>query len=197
MIIIETAGRSSDPTLFSFLFFGDDEVGPANPEEGLDAFIKWLGSLGGDVILVAHKCLDFDAKVLLRNLKEFGIKYSDTILGFSGSLLASRQLYNQAISLWLSAILYEVRLPVRESHDAMEDAEDCRRICQRTAAQCGFRRQFTGITTIPYGYVTVIRNCLAINETSKIESSQIQNLIFVRIKNPYMYTRTNYFYNWL
>ena len=27
------------------------------------AFIDWLDSLGGNVILVAHKCLDFDAKV--------------------------------------------------------------------------------------------------------------------------------------
>ena len=32
-------------------------------EEGLMAFIDWLDSLGGNVILVAHKCLDFDAKV--------------------------------------------------------------------------------------------------------------------------------------
>ena len=109
-------------------------------EEGLVAFMEWLQSLGGNVILVAHKCLDFDAKVLLRNLEEFGIEYSDTILGFSDSLLASRQLYTRpGISHRLSAMLYEVGLPVRESHDAMEDAEDCRRICRRMAAQCGFR----------------------------------------------------------
>ena len=57
----------------------------------------------------------------------------------SDSLLASRQLYTQAISHRLSAMLYEVGLPVRESHDALEDAEDCRRICRRMAAQCGFR----------------------------------------------------------
>ena len=38
------------------------------------------------MILVAHKCLDFDAKILLRNLEEFGIKCSDTILGFWGSV---------------------------------------------------------------------------------------------------------------
>jgi hypothetical protein len=46
--------------------------------------------MSGNVILVAHKCLDYDAKVLLRNLEEFEIPYEDTILGFSDSLLASR-----------------------------------------------------------------------------------------------------------
>merc|ERR1712107_797110 len=51
------------------------------------------------------------AKVLLRNLEEFGIEYSDTIIGFSDSLLASRQLYTQAASHKLSAMLHEVGLP--------------------------------------------------------------------------------------
>jgi len=150
------------------LYRHDEELETLDLEEGLEAFIEWLGSLGGNVILVAHKCLDFDAKVLLRNLEEFGIEYSDTILGFSDSLLASRQLYTQAISHRLSAMLYEVGLPVRESHDALEDAEDCRRICRRMAAQCGFRfmdfileaNWYHDINqqwdwTFPYGYVTV------------------------------------------
>ena len=116
------------------------------------AFMEWLQELGGNIILVAHKCLDYDAKVLLRNLEEFEIPYSDIILGFSDSLLASRQLYTevskyiidvyqddfhlQVPSHRLSAMLYEVGLPVREEHDALDDAEDCRRICRRMAAQC-------------------------------------------------------------
>ena len=33
-------------------------------------------------------------------------------------------------------MLQEVGLPVREEHDAYEDAEDCRRICRRMAGQC-------------------------------------------------------------
>lgn len=137
-------------------------------EEGLIAFLDWLQSLGGNIILVAHKCLDFDAKVLLRNLEEFGIEYSDTIIGFSDSLLASRQLYTEASSHKLSAMLGEVGLPVRESHDALEDAEDCRRICRRMAATCGYTfvnfildvNWFHDIDqqwdwTFPLGYVTV------------------------------------------
>ena len=81
---------------------------------------------GGIVILVANKFLDFDAKFLIRNLEEFG---------FSDLLLTSRQLYTQAISHRLYLMLYEVGLPVRESHNAMEDAEDYRTV----AALCGFR----------------------------------------------------------
>lgn len=150
------------------LYRHDEELETLDLEEGLEAFIDWLRSLGGHVILVAHKCLDFDAKVLLRNLEEFGIEYSDTIHGFSDTLLASRQCYTAASSHRLSAMLYEVGLPVRESHDALEDAEDCRRICRRMAAQCGFRflefildvNWYHSIEqqwdwTFPSGYVTV------------------------------------------
>ena len=107
--------------------------------EGLLAFLEWLGRLGGNIILVAHKCLDFDAKVLLRNLEEFEIPYCETIIGFSDSLLASRQLYPDIGSHKLSAMLWQVGLTVRESHDALEDAEDCRRICRRMAAQSGYK----------------------------------------------------------
>ena len=105
---------------------------------------------------------------LLRNFEEFELHYSDTIMGFSDSLLASRQLYTGASSHRLSAMLYEVGLPVRESHDAMDDADDCRRICRRMAAQCGYRfmdfifdpNWYHDVNqqwdwTFPYGYVTV------------------------------------------
>jgi len=136
--------------------------------DALMAFLEWLQSLGGNVVLVAHKCLDYDAKVLLRNLEEFDISYSDTILGFSDSLLASRQLYTEAPSHRLAAMLEEVGLPVRERHDALDDAEDCRRICRRMAAQCRYKfldfiledgwyhsvdQQWDW--TFPRGYVTV------------------------------------------
>jgi len=138
--------------------------------DGLWMFMEWLQSLGGNVILVAHKCLDFDAKVLLRNLEEFEIPYTGTILGFSDSLLASRELYPypETPSHKLSAMLEAVGLPVRESHDAMEDAEDCRKICRRMAGICGFKFMdfvlcegwFHDLDqqwdwTFPYGYVTI------------------------------------------
>ena len=150
------------------LFRHGEELECLDLVDGLMAFLEWLEELGGNVILVAHKCLDFDAKVLLRNFEEFELHYSDTIMGFSDSLLASRQLYTGASSHRLSAMLYEVGLPVRESHDAMDDADDCRRICRRMAAQCGYRfmdfifdpnwyhdvnQQWAW--TFPYGYVTV------------------------------------------
>jgi len=107
--------------------------------DALKSFLDWLESLGGNVVLVAHKCLDYDAKVLLRNLEEFKIEYSHIILGFSDSLLASRNLYPGAPSHRLPAMLGEVGLYIRESHDALDDAEDCRRICRRMAGQCRYK----------------------------------------------------------
>jgi len=136
--------------------------------DALMAFMEWLQELGGNIVLVAHKCLDYDAKVLLRNLEEFSIQYSDIIMGFSDSLLASRQLYTEAPSHRLSCMLYEVGLPVREEHDALADAEDCRRICKRMAGQCSIKfldfifdcNWFHDVDqqwdwTFPQGFVTV------------------------------------------
>ena len=45
------------------------------------------------------------SQVLLRNLEEFEIPYTGTILGFSDSLLASRALYPDTPSHKLSAML--------------------------------------------------------------------------------------------
>jgi len=118
---------------------GDGELECVPLVEGLDMFLSWLWELGGNIVLVAHKCLDYDAKVLLRNFEEFGLEYDDVIMGFSDSLLASRVLYPEAPSHKLSAMLGEVGIAVREEHDALEDAEDCRRICRRMAGQSGYK----------------------------------------------------------
>jgi hypothetical protein len=48
-------------------------------------------------------------QVLLRNFEEFGITYTPTIRGFSDSLLAARQLYTEAPSHRLGAMLTEVQ----------------------------------------------------------------------------------------
>ncbi|XP_023332145.1 uncharacterized protein LOC111704223 [Eurytemora carolleeae] len=114
---------------------GEGALDTTDLEDALYSFLDWLSSLGGNVVLVAHKCLDYDAKVLLRNLEEFNIPYEHVILGFSDSLLASRDLYPVAPSHKLSSMLGEVGLPIRESHDALVDADDCRRICRRMAGQ--------------------------------------------------------------
>lgn len=115
---------------------GEGALDTMDLEEALHSFLDWLNNLGGNVVLVAHKCLDYDAKVLLRNLEEFNIKYDHVITGFSDSLLASRVLYPGVQSHRLPAMMCEVGLRERESHDALMDADDCRRICKRMAAQC-------------------------------------------------------------
>ena len=84
--------------------------------DALMAFLEWLQELGGNVVLVAHKCLDYDAKVLLRNLEEFSIPYTDTIIGFSDSLLASRQLYTEVRREgWVVPLLCEVLGPLPQA----------------------------------------------------------------------------------
>lgn len=113
---------------------GEGPLETVDLADALQDFMDWLDDLGGNVILVAHKCRDFDAKVLLRNLEEFGIRYEDTIMGFSDSLLASRLLYPEVESHRLSAMLEEMGLPpCRDEHDALSDAEDCRRITRHMA----------------------------------------------------------------
>ena len=47
----------------------------------------------------------------------------------------------------------QVGLPVREEHDALEDAADCRRICRRMA---GLQRSWQ--------YATVIQNSLLVQD---------------------------------
>ena len=130
-------------------------------------------------------------------MEEFNIQYSNIIRlsfffrcdisrdnddrGFSDSLLASRQLYTEAPSHKLSAMLYEVRmkvldeqrnmiknvqvgLPVREEHDALEDAADCRRICRRMAGTQRSWQHTTVIQNYPlvqdlYKYVLLLGQC--------------------------------------
>ena len=64
-----------------------------------------MAQLSGNVVLVAHKCLDYDAKVLLRNLEEFDIPYEETILGFSDSLFASRWEANHFLRYFYPKVL--------------------------------------------------------------------------------------------
>lgn len=129
---------------------GEGRLETVDLEEALQTFVGWLDDLGGNIVLVAHKCLDYDAKVLLRNLEEFRIPYWETIIGFSDSLLASRCLYPEAPSHRLPAMLLEVGLREREEHDAVEDAKDCRRICRRMAGQC--RMKFLDLILHPDWY---------------------------------------------
>ena len=65
-------------------------------------------------------------------------------------------------------MMFEVGLSARESHDALDDAKDCRRICKRMAAICKFKfmdfvldcNWFHDVEqqwdwTFPHGYVTL------------------------------------------
>jgi len=115
---------------------GEGELQTQNLENGLRSFINWLESLGSKVVLVAHNCRLYDARVLLQNLEELDIPYKHVIMGFSDSLLASKKLFPDAESHKLSKMLEIVGVSESEQdthHDALEDAADCRVICRRMA----------------------------------------------------------------
>jgi DNA polymerase III epsilon subunit-like protein len=146
-----TNGFTTDKHM-SRLYRNEEELETVELEEGLNYFMDWLRSLGGTVILVAHKCHNYDGKVLLYNLKEFNIKYEDVISGFSDSLIASRVLYPHLESRRLPDMMQEVGLGWRESHDALLDAYDCRSVVRRVAAQQ--RIKFMNFVIDPQWYKT-------------------------------------------
>eukprot|EP00088_Acartia_fossae_P012084 TRINITY_DN1619_c0_g1_i4.p1 TRINITY_DN1619_c0_g1~~TRINITY_DN1619_c0_g1_i4.p1 ORF type:complete len:236 (-),score=34.24 TRINITY_DN1619_c0_g1_i4:1115-1822(-) len=117
------------------LYRNGEELSTLDLKEGLLDFMDWLKSFSGKIVLVAHKCHNYDGKVLLYNFKEFNIKYENVIAGFSDSLIASRVLYPHLESRRLPDMMEWVGLGWRESHDALEDAKDCRCVVRRMAAQ--------------------------------------------------------------
>jgi DNA polymerase III alpha subunit (gram-positive type) len=103
---------------------------------GLLDFLEWLRSFGGQVILMAHNCRQFDARVLLQCFRDFSVPYEDVILGFSDSLVASRFLFpGREFSHRLPDMLVNVNLRRYETQDAKENAKICRRVVRRMAAQ--------------------------------------------------------------
>jgi len=98
-------------------------------------FVLWLNKLGGPVILVSHNCFAFQAKILLENFKEFGVRYDQSLIrGFSDSLAASRKLYLEMKGYSLPQVKEVVGVPKGYTHDALRKANDCRRVVKTMAA---------------------------------------------------------------
>eukprot|EP00088_Acartia_fossae_P044253 TRINITY_DN4691_c0_g1_i23.p1 TRINITY_DN4691_c0_g1~~TRINITY_DN4691_c0_g1_i23.p1 ORF type:complete len:228 (-),score=26.72 TRINITY_DN4691_c0_g1_i23:578-1261(-) len=121
---------------------------------GLIEFVEWLKSFGGKVVLIAHNCRNFDARILLKNFKEFHVPHEDVIVGFSDSLVASRFYFpGNEISHSLPDMLVNVDLRRQETQDALENAMICRRIVKRMAAQN--KRKFVHFVCNPKWYKTL------------------------------------------
>jgi len=133
-----TNGFTTDKHMENLYRF-DEQLPALDLKDGLIDFVEWLSGFDGKVVLVAHKCHNYDGKVLLYNFKQFNINYENVIAGFSDSLIASRILYPEIESRRLPDMMAEVGLGWRESHDAFEDAKDCRRVVRRIAAQNRFK----------------------------------------------------------
>ena len=105
-------------------------------EEALIAFLEWLAEVEGSVVLVAHGCHRSQARVLLRNLEEFQIPYDEVICGFTDSAVASQKLFPMAADHGLEGMLRQLELDGECVGDAVEQAEDCRRVCRQLAHHC-------------------------------------------------------------
>jgi len=130
----EVTGYSTDSS-FRELIHKDSnrEIMAVDRETAFQAFMDCLDeTFGESVLLVAHNCFNFDAKILLHNLKQCDIDFKKTIFGFSDSLLACRAMYGPPSHL--AYMLKMVGIHKQQAHDAQEDAEDLRRMVKRVAA---------------------------------------------------------------
>jgi len=106
-------------------------------EDALTAFMNWLGEVEGSVVLVAHGCFREQGKVLLRNLEEFQIPYDHLLAGFTDSRVASEKLVPRAQGEHgLTDMLLHLKLDSSTVDDAVEKAEDCRRVSRVLANLC-------------------------------------------------------------
>jgi DNA polymerase III epsilon subunit-like protein len=111
------------------------------PEDGLDAFINYLDYISDEngsasLVLVAHNCFGFDAKVLCNQLVYHNICVPENLIGgFNDSLLVAKSLYTGYKGYFTLNNLMSVLLGRRQStvHDAKEDARCTRDIIRSMA----------------------------------------------------------------
>jgi len=117
-----------------YLYLDGKRVNGMEMKKGLESFIEWLdNNYDEPVLLVAHNCFKFDAKVLLLNMSKYDVGWSRNIWGFSDSLILSRELYNPPCTL--KAMLEKVGVVKDQTHNALDDAQDVRTMVRRVAAQ--------------------------------------------------------------
>jgi len=125
------------------LFFNYNLVESAvGLEEGLSRFLSWLDGFSSRVVLVGHNCFNYDARILMDNLREFDVyqpNLEGIIEGFSDSFIASKMMYPHLSRHSLGHMADEVLDGRLVTHDAKEDAQCCRSIVRRTAAQNDIR----------------------------------------------------------
>jgi len=112
---------------------------------GLIHFAEWLRSFKGKIILVSHNNMNFEARILLQNFKEFNIPH-DFIYGFCDSLFVDRRIFpGRDEPRRLPDMMYKVNMRPKESFDALEKAQQCRSVVRRLAAQR--KRKFMDFVT--------------------------------------------------
>lgn len=133
-------------------------------ETGLQLFMNFLAEQKDhddeEVLMVSHNNSAFNLKVLLNNLNKYGILFPSNVLAFD-SLVLMREIrnkgkYGNMERLSLDACLeyfYEIDQNQNIEHDALNDAEYCRRICEQGAKELGYgslRRYFESRSPLHY-----------------------------------------------
>jgi len=122
---------------FTSLYLNGVEVDADDMRSGLQLFVNWLYSFFDEpVLLVAHNCFNFDAKILLRNLDAYRINYDSVIGGFADSYIASKINY-PGVSHKLNNMLHEVGIYEDQNHTGLDDAYDVKRMVKRMARAKG------------------------------------------------------------
>lgn len=115
--------------------------------DGLEAFVEFIEEQktydDEEILLVAHNNFGFDIKVLVNNFDQYDVDYPNNVLAFDSLKLMKRvkdEVSNGNLrKLKLSACLdYFFDETQGHPHDAFNDANDCRRICEQGAKQLGY-----------------------------------------------------------
>ncbi|XP_071637403.1 maternal protein exuperantia-like [Temnothorax longispinosus] len=76
------------------MFLNDQQVDTTPPQMAFKNFIAYLRSIGNSIILTAHNGFRFDAPLILRHMKKFGLleEFQFVVMGFADTLHLFRNL---------------------------------------------------------------------------------------------------------
>merc|ERR1712020_684070 len=97
-------------------------------KKGLKKFLKWLYGLldnNDNIVLVAHNCFKFDAVILQKNLKKFGLQELPENISFADTMDLMNCLKDQGLlsgrSIALQTLLKIFGTESFNQHDAWSD----------------------------------------------------------------------------
>lgn len=109
------------------MFYKGQQVPHKSTEEGLASFVDWLKSLDSKVVLVAHNCRKFDAKVLVSALNEVNHslleEFCEIVIAFADSLRIFREWYPGRSTYAQGSLVTDLLQRQYNAHHAVGDCE--------------------------------------------------------------------------